>query len=339
MMAGSAILSIRELGFPWQPEDPFLFCVHHLDDFPAGNAELGPAASLAGRDIGQDFDPRQEWRMYHGETVPGFPAHPHRGFETVTVVIKGLIDHTDSHGSAGRYGNGDVQWLTAGAGIQHAEMFPLLDADGGNPLELFQIWLNLPAANKFAQPYYTMLWAEDIPRLTHRDAAGNEVEVNVVAGSLGGLQVPSPPPDSWAADPANGLAIWTIRMAAHASWSLPSAPKDVNRALFFYRGARMTVEGADVPARHSVRLHPGKEAVLEAGPEECRLLLLQGRPMNEPVAQRGPFVMNTQEEIAAAYRDYRKDQFGGWPWPRHDPVHPRQKGRFARFTDGKEVTR
>jgi quercetin 2,3-dioxygenase len=85
-----------------------------LREYPAGAGEaLGPSASLSGRDMGQDFDPREAWRMYHGEVVPGFPSHPHRGFETVTAVLKGFIDHSDSQGSAGRYGNGDVQWLTA----------------------------------------------------------------------------------------------------------------------------------------------------------------------------------------------------------------------------------
>jgi redox-sensitive bicupin YhaK (pirin superfamily) len=143
-MYNKLIINIKPLGFTWETSDPFLFCVHHNDHYPAGNDQLGPAASLKGRNLGQDFTARDGWRMYHGETIPGFPAHPHRGFETVTVVLKGLVDHSDSHGASGRYGNGDVQWMTAGAGLQHSEMFPLLDKNNPNPLELFQIWLNLP---------------------------------------------------------------------------------------------------------------------------------------------------------------------------------------------------
>ena len=168
----SAILDTRPLGFPWETADPFLFCVHHDDAYPAGNDRLGPAASLAGRALGQDFEGKDGWRMYHGQTVPGFPQHPHRGFETVTIVRRGLIDHSDSLGAAARFGGGDVQWLTAGAGIVHSEMFPLLDAKGPNPVELFQIWLNLPAEDKLVPPHFSMLWDRDIPRARVRRRSG-----------------------------------------------------------------------------------------------------------------------------------------------------------------------
>ena len=140
----NSIKSIFPLGFPWQTQDPFLFCVYHLDHFPKGNEQMGPDASLSGRNLGNDFTLKDGWRMYHGRTVPGFPAHPHRGFETITIVNKGFCDHSDSLGAAGRFGLGDTQWMTAGRGVQHSEMFPLLNKDKENPLELFQIWLNLP---------------------------------------------------------------------------------------------------------------------------------------------------------------------------------------------------
>ena len=127
------VLSVRPLGFPWETADPFLFCVHHDDAYPAGNERLGPAASLAGRDLGMDFAGQDGWRMYHGQVVPGFPQHPHRGFETVTIVRRGYVDHSDSLGATARYGQGDVQWLTAGGGIVHAEMFPLLERGRAQP--------------------------------------------------------------------------------------------------------------------------------------------------------------------------------------------------------------
>src|SRR5690606_30053111 len=188
-----AVLATEPLGAPpWPTLDPFLFCVHHDDRYPAGNERFGPAASLAGRNIGMDFEGKDGWRMYHGDVVPGFPAHPHRGFETVTVVRRGLLDHSDSLGAAARYGGGDVQWLTAGAGILHAEMFPLLEREGPNPVELFQIWLNLPRADKFAEPHFAMLWSETVPRLVEEDASGNPTEITVIAGRFRDVTPPSP---------------------------------------------------------------------------------------------------------------------------------------------------
>src|SRR5437879_4973810 len=154
------VLSAKPLGFPWETSDPFLFCVHHNDAYPAANERLGPAASLAGRQLGQDFEGKDGWRMYHGSVVPGFPQHPHRGFETVTIMRHGYIDHSDSLGATARFGPGDVQWLTAGKGIVHSEMFPLLDREKPNPLELFQIWLNLPGSDKLVEPHFGMLWED-----------------------------------------------------------------------------------------------------------------------------------------------------------------------------------
>ena len=160
----SSILEAFRLGSPpWPTIDPFLFCVHHNDQYPAGNDDMSPKASLYGRNIGSDFSGKDGWSMYHGDSVPGFPRHPHRGFETVTVARQGYIDHSDSLGATARFGNGDCQWMTAGAGVVHCEMFPLVNKDKGNPTELFQIWLNLPQKEKMVPAYFTMLWKESIP--------------------------------------------------------------------------------------------------------------------------------------------------------------------------------
>lgn len=334
-----AVLRIQPLGFQWETRDPFLFCVHHEDHYPAGNEAMGPSASLQGRDIGRDFQLKDGWRMYHGEKVPGFPEHPHRGFETVTVVRRGLVDHSDSMGAAGRYGGGDVQWMTAGAGVQHAEIFPLLRKDAGNTLELFQIWMNLPRARKLVKPHFKMLWREDIPLYRAKDAKGKSIEAAVIAGALGGLKAPAPPPDSWAADAGNHVAIWTLRLAPGATWALPASRPGVDRTLYLFKGKELRLDGAALPPYHAADLRGDAEVTLSAGAEECGLLLLQGRPIGEPVVQHGPFVMNSEEEIRQAFADYRKTQFGGWPWPTREPVHPRAKGRFARHADGREEKR
>jgi len=335
-MKNSSIISIKPLGFMWPVSDPFLFCAHHLDHYPAGNEEMGPAASLAGRNIGQDFTIKDGWRMYHGETIPGFPVHPHRGFETVTIVMSGFVDHSDSYGQAGRYGKGDVQWMTAGAGLQHSEMFPLLNTVGDNPLELFQVWINLPRAKKFAKPHFKMLWAEDIPVYKVSDENGRLIEVNVIAGSLGNVKPPLPSPDSWAAAPENGVVIWTIKMHAGAQWNIPVANEQSNRTLFFYQGSTLTIDGTEVSSYQSIEIKSDKEVLIESGNSECFLLMLQGKPINEPVVQYGPFVMNTETEIQQAFNDYRQTEFGGWPWSRRDQVHPRISGRFARYDNGVE---
>jgi redox-sensitive bicupin YhaK (pirin superfamily) len=328
------ILGIRPLGFQWETADPFLFCVHHDDAYPAGNEVMGPAAPLTGRRIGQDFEGKDGWRMYHGEKVPGFPHHPHRGFETVTIVRTGLIDHADSLGAAARYGQGDVQWLTAGAGVNHSEMFPLLNREKPNPLELFQIWLNLPRASKFAKPHFTMFWADRIPHYVTRDQDGKSTEVTIIAGSLDDRAALQPPPESWASRPESDIAIWIIRMEPGARWTLPAAKKGTNRTLYFFRGSELRADGRDIPSYHSAGLRPDAEVALENGRDECELLLLQGKPIGEPVVQYGPFVMNSAEEIQQAFADYRRTQFGGWPWPTSDPVHPQDEGRFAKHGDG-----
>lgn len=327
------------MGFMWPVKDPFLFCAHHLDQFPAGNDEMGPAASLKGRDIGQDFTTKDGWRMYHGETVPGFPAHPHRGFETVTIVKAGLVDHADSYGQAGRYGNGDVQWMTAGAGLQHSEMFPLLNRDGENPAELFQVWLNLPKSMKLVKPHFKMLWSEDIPVYKLADENGKFIEINVIAGKIGEVTPPTPAPDSWAVEPENEVAIWTIKMEAGAQWEIPAASIDVNRTLYFYKGATLTIDGTEVSAYNSVEIKADEKLMISNGNSESYLLMLQGKPIQEPVVQYGPFVMNFEAEIQQAFLDFRRTEFGGWPWPRHDQVHPRNKGRFAKYDDGTEEIR
>jgi redox-sensitive bicupin YhaK (pirin superfamily) len=329
------VLQTVPLGFQWPTLDPFLFCVHHDDAYPAGDERLAPAVPVDDRDLGMDFSASDGWSMYHGRVVPGFPGHPHRGFETVTFVRQGLIDHADSLGAAARYGRGDVQWLTAGRGIVHAEMFPLLRRDRPNPLELFQIWVNLAAADKFVDPYFTMLWDGDIPRVRATDSAGRTTEVTVVAGALGDAVPPPPPPSSWASRPDAAVAIWHLRLEPGAAWELPAASPAASRVLYVFEGDTLTVDGTEVGNDTGLVLRPGVTVPLVAGGREVEALLLQGRPIGEPVARYGPFVMNSEAEIQQAFADYRRDQFGGWPWPDEAPTHGVDRGRFARHVDGR----
>jgi len=331
------VLSVKPLGFQWETADPFLFCVHHEDHFPKGNEKMEPAASLLeGRQIGDDFIIKDGWRMYHGDKVPGFPGHPHRGFETITVVRKGIVDHADSLGAAGRYGHGDVQWMTAGRGVQHSEMFPLIHTDKENPLELFQIWLNLPARNKMTEPHFKMLWSEQIPRYLHTDTKNKTTKVEVIAGALGEYIAQTPPPNSWAADPKHEVAVWNIKMEAGAEWTLPAASAGINRTLYFFEGDVLKVNGTEVGRYKAIQVLADQALFLQNTNQQARILMLQGKPIGETVIQYGPFVMNTKEEIHQAFQDYQKTKFGGWPWPKASQVHNRSLGRFAQHADGKK---
>ena len=333
----SNILSTEPLGFPWKTQDPFLFCAYHRDEYPKGNSNLGVDFELLkGRNIGQDFKVKDGWRMYHGSTIPGFPYHPHRGFETITINKEGVVDHSDSLGAAGRFMDGDVQWMTAGKGIQHSEMFPLINTDKENPLEIFQIWLNLPKVSKMVEPHFKMLWNEDIPVINHKDASNKLTTIQVIAGNINATKALAPTPDSWAANTKNAVGVYTVKMEANATWELPKTNSDANRSVFFYKGESLNIEEQTIASNHLIELEAGENISFQNGNKDAYLLILEGKPIGEPVAQHGPFVMNTPEEIRQAMKDYGKTQFGGWPWPETEVVHPKEKGRFALHSNGKE---
>jgi redox-sensitive bicupin YhaK (pirin superfamily) len=325
------IIETKPMGFIWDTYDPFLFCVHHEDKFPQGNEAMGPSENyLQGRKLGDDFMIKDGFRMYHGKKVPGFPGHPHRGFETVTVVREGLVDHSDSMGAAGRYGDGDVQWMTAGNGIQHAEMFPLVHEDRPNPLELFQIWLNLPQKSKRVEPHFKMLWGKDIPRYIKEG-----VMVEIIAGELNGLKAPVPPPNSWAANANNHVAIYNITLQQGASISIPPTAPKVNRVLYYYKGENLQIGDQSLTSYRLARINPEMPLNIVSDIGESKMLILQGLPIDEPVVQYGPFVMNTKAEIQEAFDDFHRTGFGGWPWDRYDVTHDRSMGRFAKHADGR----
>lgn len=332
----SGIKSITDLpnSGPWPTKDPFLFCVHHNDKYPNATKEFMPDASLNGRNIGNDFSSKDGWSMYHGESIPGFPKHPHRGFETLTVVDKGIIDHSDSLGASARYGDGDAQWLTAGDGINHSEMFPLFDQKSNNSIDFFQIWINLPAENKRVDPNFQMFWEAQIPKVEVKDENGIISVIELISGELNGIQSPEPPPDSWANDKNNQVAVWVIRLKSNGSFTIPKTDEEIHRNIYILKDSKIKINTNSISSNSLVELSSEDNVVLQNVGNDTKILMLQGRPIKEPVVQYGPFVMNTKSEIEEAFSDYNKTRFGGWNWERSDPIHGQYKGKFAKLING-----
>jgi redox-sensitive bicupin YhaK (pirin superfamily) len=179
-----------------------------------------------------------------------------------------------------------------------------------------------------------MLWDEDLPRLVASDSDGGSTTVTVIACELFGLTPPAPPPDSWASRPESDLAIWHVVMEPGASFALPAAAgPDTVRVLYVFESSAR-IGSHELVASTGAQLKADETVTLDAGADGAEILVLQGRPIGEPVAQYGPFVMNDEAGIRQALADYRRDRFGGWPWPSDDPVHERSAERFARDPAG-----
>lgn len=228
----------------------------------------------------------------------GVGEHPHRGFETVTIVYHGEVAHRDNTGKGGVIGPGDVQWMTAGRGILHEEFHsPAFSATGGT-LEMMQLWVNLPAKDKMTPPNYQPINASDIPQVTLADSAGY---VRVIAGSLDGIKGP--------AHTFTPINIWDLRLKAQGITRL-ELPDGWNTALIVQHGA-VRVNGSETvrEAQLVVLNASGNSVTLEAS-KDAVVLLLSGEPIDEPVVGYGPFVMNTREEIEMAINDFNQDRFG-----------------------------
>ncbi len=310
--------------------DPFIFAAYHQDHYPKGNGRLGPdAALLRGRDIGMDFSGRDGWSMYHGEEIPAFRR-------TRTVLRNrdyrapgtgGPCRFAGCHGALrrGRRAVADHRQRRAAR-----RDVPAGARGQGNTLDLFQIWLNLPAKNKLAPPDFTMFWAHTIPRVT---LPGSEVEV--IAGNYGAVRALPPPRASWASEADADVAIWIVRIEPGASVTLSAASDRARRAIYLTTGRSFVVGGQHFDRRVMVEVRANQPAPLHNDSAEViELLVLQGKPIGEPVAARGPFVMNTQEELVQTIRDYQRTEFGGWPWPSREHTHG-TSGRFAQHPGGR----
>ncbi|MFL1405098.1 pirin family protein [Marinobacter sp. M1N3S26] len=228
----------------------------------------------------------------------GVGQHPHRGFETVTLVYQGELEHRDTSGAGGLIGDGDVQWMTAGSGILHEEFHSRAFSENGGSLEMVQLWVNLPATAKRTPPAYQTLLDKDIPRVSLGDDVG---QLRVVAGTYQGQQGP--------ARTHTPVNVWDLGLLPGARLSL-SVPEGHTTLLVVLKGT-VQVNGTEVlrDAEFAVLDRNGKELTIDAN-NDAHALLLTGEPINEPVVGHGPFVMNTQDEIRQAMEDFQNGKFG-----------------------------
>lgn len=265
------------------------FPVRSLFSYQSHGKQLSPFLLLdyAGP---MDFTPTQQRR--------GVGQHPHRGFETVTIVYHGEVEHRDSTGKGGIIGPGDVQWMTAGGGILHEEFHSDSFAQRGGAFEMVQLWVNLPAKDKMTAPGYQAIRNETIPLVTLPEGAGS---LRVIAGDYAGENGP--------AQTFSPLNVWDIRLNQGKSTEF-SLPDGWNTALIVLRGT-VQVNG-DAVARDAEMVllgSAGSKVIVEAN-NDAVLLLLSGEPIEEPIIGYGPFVMNTQEQIAEAIADFNSGRFG-----------------------------
>ena len=228
----------------------------------------------------------------------GVGVHPHRGFETVTIVYQGEVDHRDSTGAGGHIGPGDVQWMTAGGGILHEEFHSEAFTQNGGTLEMVQLWVNLPAKDKMAAPGYQTLHDADIPSVPLENEAGR---VRVIAGEFDGHRGP--------ARTFTSMDVWDVRLNEGATTQF-NVVEGRTLALIVLRGT-VLVNGSEVVREaHRVQFdRDGGEVTLEAN-TDATLLWLSGEPIDEPIVGYGPFVMNSQAEIAQAMADFNNGKFG-----------------------------
>jgi redox-sensitive bicupin YhaK (pirin superfamily) len=224
--------------------------------------------------------------------IAGFPEHPHRGFETVSYMIKGSIAHLDNHGGKGIVTDGGVQWMTAGRGVAHSEM----PAQTGGQMFGFQLWLNLPAFEKMRDPWYRDIPAGDIPQI---DLGGGNA-AKLIAGTWNGVNGPAP-------ERAIAPFFADVTLAANGSADIP-VPAGHAGFLYVFEGAA-SVGGETVPKGQIGILSEGDALRVAASGEGARFLVVAGKPLREPIAKYGPFVMNTADEIHAAIRDYQSGKF------------------------------
>lgn len=243
------------------------------------------------------FDYNSKYNFPASEIPKGVGVHPHRGFETVTLAYKGRVEHADSSGGGGIIGEGDVQWMTAASGVLHKEFHESEWSKNGGEFQMVQLWVNLPAEHKMSAPKYQALENNAIPKV---DVDGGLGYVEVVAGEYKGTK--------GAASTFTPVNLFNAKLKTTAKVEF-DIPADYNTGLLILEGS-VKVKGQDVATDHFVLFENNGEKIAVEATEDALVLVLSGQPINEPIAAYGPFVMNTEDEIKQAFRDFQTGKFG-----------------------------
>lgn len=324
------ILKVQDAIMHWDCEDPFIFTSHHYDLYPEGNVQQAPPLEeINRRSLGHDYDKVFGYRMYDGKVSPGFPIHPHWGYETFSVASQGYVDHFDNMGNQGRYGYGDMQWVSAGSFYVHNEMYPLAFTDRENPVLLTQIHLNLPIKDKDTPNEVRTVWLEDIPVVK-----GEGYEISVYCGHFADTDGVPANPVSWAADPSHHVKIAMIRMEPGATVDI-SPTEAVHRNIYLTEG-RATVDGQEFPGNTRLKIDPKEGISVTMGDSASEIWVLEGDPIGEKQTSFGPVVKGKFKEVRRDNQYIREHIMDGWCW---DYVNQKQDlgtERFFMDGDGKE---
>jgi hypothetical protein len=323
------VQKIVDINIHWSGDDPFTFVSHHHDQYPKGNQQLAPPLQLiSGRNLGRDYQERYGFRMYHGRVVPGFPMHAHWGYETVTIAEKGFVDHFDTEGNHGRYGNGDVQWTLASSRYEHCEMYPLLDQENDNPVHITQIMINLPLDGKNRPNHVNNVWSGSVP--VFEEEWGT---LTLYCGEYGGKSIYSPNPGSWAA-PENMVRIMKAVIRPGGELSLDRAADGIDRNVYFVSGSEADLDGTVVKPNLRFKMKRSTALRIRNGGAESEFWILEGRPIGEKQAAFGPVILKDLDEVRRSMDEIRIKEFQEWPWGVMDVTNPIEMGRELHREDG-----
>lgn len=323
-----AIVRVQEASYNWDCEDPFFFAVHHRDNYPKGNEiQAPPQQELESRMAGNDYTKYLGYRMYKGKVTPGFPLHTHWGYETLTYVSEGYVDHYDSMGNQGRYGWGDLQWITASSRYGHCEMYPLAYNDRDNIQVVTQICINLPLKDKNRENQVRTVWENEI-----RTVDGEGWKAFVLVGEFLGVQGVEPNALSWARDPAHRVRI--VRIAMEPGSEIVLEPTEAATRSVYITEQKAFVEGKEIHELSRVKLRTDMPAAVKMGEKGSDIWLLEGNPIGESQRNYGPLMLGTDAEIRTALNVVRERQESDWPWDYVNKKQPLGTRRFFQSADG-----